>query len=53
MKAEKIKNRIRLMKYFIDTVWVSETGVLAQAYEILSNLEDQLSNEILKEGVLK
>lgn len=49
MKAEKIKNKIRLIKYFIDTVWVSETGVLAQAYELLDGLEDDLSKAILKD----
>lgn len=49
MKAKKIKNRIRLMKYFIDTVWVSETDVLVQAYELLGGLEDDLSKAILED----
>ncbi|MFT8392417.1 MAG: hypothetical protein ABF624_00230 [Liquorilactobacillus ghanensis] len=49
MKAKKLKNRIRLIKYFIDTVWISETDVLAQAYELLGGLEDDLSKAILED----
>jgi hypothetical protein len=49
-EIKKIKNRIRLIKFFINVVWVSETKTLNQSYSLLDEYENKLSELIMAGG---
>lgn len=46
-EIEKAKKRIKLIKFFISVVWVSEDKTLKQSYNLLDKYEEKLSELIL------
>jgi uncharacterized protein YktB (UPF0637 family) len=46
-EIEKTKKRIKLIKFFISVVWVSEDKTLKQSYNLLDKYEEKLSELIL------